>query len=110
MIDIAGISLEDHYYSKTYQSLTLYFEAPVALLNGRYPEADSAEISIEFPVNLIEPAYARVMLSPTKSDGDGGSSDYDWSDWDISYEDIDRLMDMATDVIKTVLSDYERGL
>lgn len=85
------IKFEERYDSEVYGTTTLYFIAPKELLNDDYPEAVSAEIMIECPTEHIEPAYAAVGISPTDEDG----SDYDWCDYDLPYEMIGELIDLA---------------
>lgn len=93
---VSKIKFEDRFECAEYGTTTLYFIAPKELLCGRYPEAISAEISIEFPTNIPEARYAGVSLSPTKYDAENDSyTDYDWFDVDLSYEDIEKLMDLA---------------
>ena len=74
---------------------TLYFIAPVDMLDGKYPEAESMEISVEFPTANPEARYAEVMFSPTK-DGE----DYDWFDVLIPLDEIEELMALAERSVK----------
>ncbi len=90
-MDTTGIRLNDSYDNDEYKTRTLYFDAPKSLLDGRYPEADAAEISVEFPIDSPETKNCSVSLSPVK---DGSS--YDWTDWDIPYEDVEKLLDLAS--------------
>lgn len=85
------IAFDERYDSDVYNTTTLYFTAPRAMLGGKYPEAVSAEISIEFPVD--HPLYheASVMISPTNAEG----SDYDWCEWPIDAESFDKLMRLS---------------
>lgn len=95
MID-KRIIFEEKYDSETYGTRTLYFIAPKEMLNGKYPEAESMEISVEFPINHIEPAYADVMFSPTEYDAENNSyTDYDWFDVDLPYDEIEELIKLA---------------
>lgn len=84
------IVFEEKYIDKEYGTTTLYFIAPKEMLKGKYPEAESTEISIEFPTGQMESKNASVMFSPTK-DGE----DYDWYDVDLPYDVIDRLINLA---------------
>lgn len=88
--DINKIKFEEKVISEEYETTTLYFIAPKEILNGKYPEAERGEISIEFPTNNPEASYASVMFSPTK---DG--VDYDWFDVDLSYDEIEKLINLA---------------
>ena len=95
MID-ARIKFEESYVSEEYGTITLYFIAPTEMLNGEYPEAECMTISVECPREYISPSYATVMFSPTKYDEDEEAySDYDWFDVDMSYEDIEALIELA---------------
>lgn len=89
------IEFEEKYESADYGTTTLYFKAPKELFNGlrigNFPDAVSMEISVEFPSNHIEAAYADVCVSPTNAEG----SDYDWTDIDLPYEEINALIDLA---------------
>lgn len=69
---------------------TLYFIAPVDMLDGKYPDAESMEISLEFPTGKLEARYAEVMFSPTK-DGE----DYDWFDVNLPLGEIEALIRLA---------------
>ena len=72
MID-KRIQFDERYDNSEFNTTTLYFIAPVDLLNGKYPEAESMEISVEFPTDRPEAEYTDVMFSPTKD-----RLDYDW--------------------------------
>ncbi len=90
------IKLEDKYVGDEYGTTTLYFIAPKEMLNEKYPEATSMEISVEFPTAHPEASYASVMFSPTKYDEEeDGYTDYDWYDVDMPYEDIEALIALA---------------
>ena len=90
------IWLEERYDSEEYGTTTLYFVAPKEMLNGKYPEAESMEISVEFPIDNIEAKYATVMFSPTKYDDEvGGYTDYDWFDVSLPFEEVEVLIDLA---------------
>ena len=90
------IKFEEDYISEEWGTITLYFIAPKEMLNGKYPEAESMEISIECPREYIEARYATVMFSPTKYDEEGECyTDYDWYDVDLPYEDIEELIKLA---------------
>lgn len=94
MID-KRITFEERYDSED-GTTTLYFIAPKEILCYEYPDAEHAEISIELPTNNMEARYATVSFSPTKYDEDEESyTDYDWVDSDLSYEEIEALIDLA---------------
>lgn len=89
MID-RRIRFEESYECPESNTTTLYFIAPVDMLDGKYPEAESMEISVEFPTAHPEARYAEVEFSPTK-DGE----DYDWFDVLIPLDEIEELMALA---------------
>lgn len=89
--DISKIKLEERYESEEYDTTTLYFIAPKKLLDGKYPEATHAEISVEYPTNNPEAHAATVMLSPSQKYDDSYSA-YDWTDIDLPYEHIEALI------------------
>ena len=89
----------DEIYESDAGSTTYYFISPKELLTyllpyKDYKEAVSMEISIDFPTKHIEPKYASVCISPTR-DIDGVMDDYDWTDVDLAYEEIDKLIEIA---------------
>lgn len=95
MID-KRIKFENSYINEEYDTITLYFEAPKEMLDGKYPEAESMEISIECPKEYIDARYASVMFSPTRYVEEFESyTDYDWFDVDMSYEEIEELIKLA---------------
>lgn len=74
----------------------LYFIAPKELILGDYPDAVSMEISVEFPTDHAYAEYATVEVSPTRYiEEDDYYEDYDWSDFSLSNEDIDALIELA---------------
>lgn len=95
MID-KRIKFDESYISKEHDTITLYFVGPKELLTGDYPEAESMEISIECPREYIGAEYATVEVSPTMYDEDGQCyTDYDWREIDLSYEEIEELIELA---------------
>lgn len=90
----------DERYDDVYnEETTLYFIVPKEMLDnffpkGKYPDAVSMEIAIEVPTNNIEARNAGVSVSPTRKTEDG-YEDYDWTDVDISYEEIETLFVIA---------------
>lgn len=91
-----GVEFEDKFVSEEYGTTTYYFMAPKEMLEGKYPEAEAMEISIEFLTEQPEACKATVMFSPTKYDAtEECYTDYDWFDVDMPYEDIEKLMNMA---------------
>lgn len=100
MID-SRIWFEERYDSKEYGTTTLYFVAPKEMLNGKYPEAETMEISIECPTEHICAEYATVMWSPSRYDEEAEAyTDYDWHDADWSYEYIEELIALARKINK----------
>lgn len=95
MID-KRIIFEDKFVDDEYETTTLYFIAPKEMLNGKYPEAEHAEISIEMPTAHMEARYASAQLSPTKYfEEECCYTDYDWRDVNMSYEEIEELIALA---------------
>lgn len=96
------IKYEESYVSEEYETTTVYFIAPVEILSyitgEDFPDAVSAEISIEFPCVGDDMYFcagcASVEISPTCEGPDGSLLDYEWYDVDLPYEDIDRLIDI----------------
>lgn len=90
------IIFDESYISEEWGTITLYFIAPKEMLNGKYPEAESMEISIEFPRECVDARYANVMFSPTKYDEEEDCyTDYDWFDVNLSCEEIEKLIKLA---------------
>ena len=89
------IVFEEAYESELYQTTTLYFTGPKSLLKDEYDDAEFSTISVEFPTNNREAKSCTVMISPTKYDEENGEYiDYDWFDYPISYEEIERLLEL----------------
>ena len=100
------IWFEERYDNEELGTTTLYFVAPKEMLNGKYPEAETMEISIELPTNNMEARYATVMFSPTKYYEEGECyTDYDWFDADMPYEDIEALIKLAEEKRFTIRRD-----
>ena len=101
MLD-SRIKFEERYDSEDYGTTTLYFIAPKEMLYEfnipEYSDAISMEISIEFPTNHIEAAYGECCISPTV-EIDGGTSDIDWRDIDLPYDEIEELIKLAENAI-----------
>lgn len=86
----------DEAWNKEDNETVLFFIAPKEMLYGDYPEAVSAEISIEFPTDLAEAEYATVEISPTRYvEEDDGYEDYDWCELILPDEEINALIEMA---------------
>ena len=86
----------DEAWNKEDNETVLYFIAPTEMLYGDYPEAVSAEISVEFPTDLAEAEYATVEISPTRYvEEDDGYEDYDWREIIIPDEEINALIELA---------------
>lgn len=73
-LNISELVLEERVDSEVFGFTTLYFIGPKELINDKYPEAESTEISVEFDTDNPYGPYLDIMISPTK-DGE----DYDWS-------------------------------
>lgn len=80
---------------------TLYFDASKELVTHRYPNAESTDISVEFPLDEPEAYNAQVMFGPVRAyPGGSGFETYDWDTVYLPDEDIKALMDMAEKAMK----------
>lgn len=82
--------------------VTFYFTGDAALfqeLMGREePGATGTTLSVSCPTAYVGSEYASVQISPslrTVVDGKESVTDYDWSDINLPYEDIDWLITQA---------------
>lgn len=91
IFNIADIQFEESYVNEEYNTITLYFIAPKNYVNESTGIVQTA-ISVELPLNHLEPRYASVEMSPTRETEEGGLEDYGWFDISLPYEDIDRLI------------------
>ncbi len=82
------ILFESSYTDDENGSVTYYFSAPVELLPGSYPEADSTMLSIETPLRY--PSYGLVEGSPVR-DGEC----YDWREMNLPRDEVDALVALA---------------
>lgn len=93
-VSVYNVKWDERYDSEEHNTTTHYFSADKSLLAkyfpNQYPDADSCEISVEFPSGQSDPCYWTVMLSPTKETSDG-QSDYDWTDIELSSSEADKL-------------------
>lgn len=88
------IEFDERYDDEVSETTTLYFIAPKEMLSEygyNYPEAVSAEISIELPMGTLLAERACAAISPTDADG----SDYDWNDIELPYNTINDLIKLA---------------
>lgn len=88
------IVFDERYDDEESETTTLYFIAPKEMLSEygyNYPEAVSAEISIELPMGTLLAERACVGISPTDADG----SDYDWNDIELPYDIVNELIKLA---------------
>jgi hypothetical protein len=67
------VELEDEWENEFTGEDTLWFSAPMKLLNGKYPEAESATLELVCELGNPEKFSLPILISPTK-DGE----DYDW--------------------------------
>ncbi len=84
------IKFDEKFVSVENETTTFYFTAPKEMLNGAFPEADSATLSVEFPTGHCFARNSTVMLSPKKN-----NSDYAWQDIELPDSDIDDLISLA---------------
>lgn len=87
------IEFEEKFIDEEFETMTLYFIAPKEILNGKFPEADFATISVEFPTSNPQPEFSSVMYSPTIYDEENDAyEDYAWFDVELSYSEIAKLL------------------
>jgi len=86
------IVFDESYESEAYQTVILYFSCPKEfieiVLGKEFPDAVSAELSIEMPRSDLEARYATVCISPTNADGE----DYDWYGISLPLDEIELLI------------------
>lgn len=104
------IQFDDSYYDIEQKQIVYYFIAPAQLIKDIYPgkydndDVQSTEIRIALscvenqPINYKELETSYCQISPTK-DEEGIFFDYDWTDYDLSWETIDSLADFAEEQI-----------
>lgn len=86
----------DEAWNKEDNETVLYFTAPKEMLWGDYPEAVSMEISLEFPTDMAEAAYAIVEVSPTRYiEEDDSYEDYDWREIGLPDVEVNELIELA---------------
>ena len=83
MYQALPLTFEEAYVSDEHGTITLYFQTDTSILGGKYPEAESATISVEFSLSDPNAEYAYIGYSPCL---DG--SDYDWNDWPDCPDDF----------------------
>lgn len=81
------VELEEKYVSEEYETTILFFRGPKEIVIKDYPEAESTEISIEFPTSTPHSEYATVKIYYTK---DGLY--YDWCDKEFTEDDVEKLI------------------
>lgn len=85
------IRLEDWFFDQNSFTYKLFFSAPKELLNGKHPEAESAEINIDLTMNpsIIDISdtlkVTNLAIAATKD-----NKDYDWTNIDL-LDLLDRL-------------------
>ncbi|NDO37760.1 hypothetical protein [Anaerotruncus colihominis] len=84
------IEFEEKHVNEVSGTTILYFMAPKEMLNGRYPEADAAAISVEFPTGDPNPQHTTVWVSPMKD-----KEDYDYCSVNFSDDEIEELIRLA---------------
>ena len=92
---------EERFDAEDIGETTLYFTAPKEILkdlagyqNLEDPELLYAEVALHFPIGRIEAREAGPSITPMMGDEDYQEAT-DWTDIDLPYEDIERLMDIA---------------
>lgn len=104
MVEIKDVKFDERVDCVDSKTTTLYFIAPKEWLKSftghDYPEAVSMEVSLEFPFCSIDAVNASVSVSPTMQ-CDDGCTDYDWTDVDLSVEEIKALINLVPKDEKT---------
>ena len=95
----------DERWNRDDGSCVLWFTVPKEILEelfpNKYPDAENAEISLEFPTLELEAGNATVKISPTKYYEDEESyTDYDWCEIDIPLDEIEALIKLAKESVK----------
>ena len=90
----------DGKWNREDETCVLWFTAPKEILedifSNKYPEAENAEISLDFPTLELVAGNAIVEISPTKYDEDEEAYvDYDWNEIDIPLDEIAALIKLA---------------
>lgn len=91
---INQIKFEEQYYNPKESTNIFYFIAPVEILDGKYPNAVSAEISVECIADdsyTFAPYSGYCEISPTREEPDGSFLDYDWTELVLSNDELDLL-------------------
>ena len=98
--DKSRIIFEETYVTEG--EVTFYFTGDAALfqelMGHEEPGATGTTLSISCPTAYVGAEHASVQISPslqTVVDGKESVVDYDWSDIDLPYEDIDWLITQA---------------
>ena len=86
------------YYKEEHDTITLYFVVKKSMLRNpkEYPDAVAAMLSLEFPKEIIEARYADICISPIDEKGEC----FGWEDISLPYDEIDELIELATEIEK----------
>lgn len=93
---MTNIRLLNSYVEKEYETATLYYSALT-------DDFKNVHISVEFTISLIEPAFASMVIAKVEN-----GEACNWTDYDMTYEEIDKLLSIASDTIREVVDHYER--
>lgn len=93
-IDIDQIGCDGIVVDEELGEVSLYFIAPKSLLRGNFPDANHAEIRVDYPIAHPEAIYATASMSPTK-EINGVFTDYDWNYISSTASEIEKLMKLA---------------
>lgn len=85
--DISKLKLKEQWISESLGTTVLFFIAPKEWIVGKYPEANSAEISCEFYTVKTTEGIISLMISPTKN----GCS-YDWDNLELDDKTVKELI------------------
>ena len=89
------ISLEDWWLNEPLKEMTYWFDAPKALIEDEFPEADISVICITLPSDSDDPKEARSEIWASR---DG--IDYDYCSVGLPYIFIEQLLEKAKGELK----------
>lgn len=92
--NLSEIKFDEHVYNEEFGIHSFYFIAPKDILEGRYPESESAEILVEFQKSYEDEI---VKISPTKN-----GEDYDWEEVYLDPHILCKLIHIALNELKNL--------
>lgn len=107
-INVKDCTFDGTYDSEIDNMTVAFFVAPVELLQGRYPDAVSAEICVTFPRGDPNPGKTDVMISPTRMTPADEFEDYDWSNIFPDEKVVEGLVVLYVERMKMLDSKEEK--